>query len=69
MIPLSTREIAAVAGGTASGPDATVTGVAIDSRAVAPGDLFVALPGERTHGAEVRRHRAGGRRRRRPPRA
>ena len=52
MIPLSTREIAAVAGGTASGPDATVTGVAIDSRAVAPGDLFVALPGERTHGAK-----------------
>ena len=52
MIPLSTREIAAVAGGTASGPDATVTGVAVDSRAVAPGDLFVALPGERTHGAK-----------------
>ena len=51
MIPLSTREIAAVTGGTASGPDAAVTGVAIDSRAVAAGDLFVALPGERTHGA------------------
>ena len=51
MIPLSTRELAAVAGGAASGPDATVTGVAIDSRAIAPGDLFVALPGERTHGA------------------
>ena len=52
MIPVSTREIAAVTGGTESGPDASVTGVAIDSRAVAPGDLFVALPGERTHGAE-----------------
>jgi UDP-N-acetylmuramoyl-tripeptide--D-alanyl-D-alanine ligase len=52
VIPLSTREIAAVAGGTASGPGATVTGVAIDSRAVSPGDLFVALPGERTHGSQ-----------------
>jgi UDP-N-acetylmuramoyl-tripeptide--D-alanyl-D-alanine ligase len=52
VIALSTRELAAAAGGTASGPDAAVTGVAIDSRAVAPGDLFVALPGERTHGAQ-----------------
>jgi UDP-N-acetylmuramoyl-tripeptide--D-alanyl-D-alanine ligase len=52
VIPLSTREIAAVAGGTASGPEATVTGIAIDSRAASPGDLFVALPGERTHGAQ-----------------
>ncbi len=51
MIPLSTREIAAVTGGTASGPDVELTGVAIDSRAVEQGDLFVALPGERTHGA------------------
>ncbi|HET7172433.1 MAG TPA: UDP-N-acetylmuramoyl-tripeptide--D-alanyl-D-alanine ligase [Gaiellales bacterium] len=51
MIRLSAREIAAVTGGTASGPDAAVTGVAIDSRAVAPGDLFAALPGERTHGS------------------
>jgi UDP-N-acetylmuramoyl-tripeptide--D-alanyl-D-alanine ligase len=51
VIPLSTREIAGVTGGTASGADVHVTGVAIDSRAVGPGDLFVALPGERTHGA------------------
>jgi UDP-N-acetylmuramoyl-tripeptide--D-alanyl-D-alanine ligase len=51
VIPLSTRELAAAAGGTAAGAAATVTGVAIDSRAVAPGDLFVALPGEHTHGA------------------
>ena len=69
MIPLSTREIAPPSRrGTASGPDATVTGVAIDSRAVAPGDLFVALPGERTHGAKFAAT-ACGRRRRRPPRA
>jgi len=51
VIPLSTREIAAVTGGAASGPEATVTGVAIDSRDIRPGDLFATLPGERTHGA------------------
>jgi UDP-N-acetylmuramoyl-tripeptide--D-alanyl-D-alanine ligase len=51
VIPLSTREIAAVTGGTASGAEATVTGVSIDSRVVERGDLFVALPGERTHGS------------------
>jgi len=51
VISLSTRELAATAGGTACGPDVAVTGVAIDSRTVAPGDLFVALPGEHTHGA------------------
>src|SRR6202453_4112204 len=28
-----------------------VTGVTLDSRAVAPGDLYVALPGTRVHGA------------------
>lgn len=31
--------------------DAVVTGVTHDSRAVAPGDLYAALPGARTHGA------------------
>jgi len=30
--------------------DATIQGVTIDSRAVGPKDLFVALPGQRTHG-------------------
>jgi UDP-N-acetylmuramoyl-tripeptide--D-alanyl-D-alanine ligase len=50
MIPLATREIAAVCGGRTT-VDATVTGVTIDSRAVAPGDAFVALPGSRTDGA------------------
>jgi UDP-N-acetylmuramoyl-tripeptide--D-alanyl-D-alanine ligase len=33
-----------------SGGDTVVTGVAIDSRAVRPGDLFVALPGGRVDG-------------------
>ncbi len=31
-------------------PDVIFTGVAVDSRLVSQGDLFVALPGERTHG-------------------
>jgi UDP-N-acetylmuramoyl-tripeptide--D-alanyl-D-alanine ligase len=50
MIPLGAREIAAATGGRCD-CDATVTGVAIDSRRVVPGDLFVALAGARTHGA------------------
>ena len=54
MIPLSVAEIAAATGGQlAQVPDADVlvTGaVVIDSRAVAPGGLFVALPGTRTDG-------------------
>ncbi|MFZ8979778.1 MAG: Mur ligase domain-containing protein, partial [Candidatus Nanopelagicales bacterium] len=32
-------------------PSITVTGVTHDSRAVRPGDLFAALPGEHAHGA------------------
>ncbi len=50
MIPLSLAEIAEATGGRAEG-EAIVTGVAVDSRAVRPGDLFCALPGEHTHGA------------------
>ena len=54
MIELSLAEIAgAVAGTLADGarPGVTVTGaVRIDSRAVGPGDLFVALPGEHADG-------------------
>lgn len=30
---------------------ATVTGVSLDSRRIAPGDLYVGLPGQRAHGA------------------
>ena len=45
--------------GRASGPgsgldaalDVVITGVCLDSRAVRPGDLYAALPGQRTHGA------------------
>ena len=33
-------------------PEATVTGVTLDSRAIRPGDLYAALPGSRAHGAQ-----------------
>jgi UDP-N-acetylmuramoyl-tripeptide--D-alanyl-D-alanine ligase len=49
MIPLSAAEVAAACG-VHTDLEATVTGVAVDSRQVTPGDLFVALPGERTDG-------------------
>lgn len=56
MIPLSLAEVAAATGGTlsaAADPAAQVTGgVVTDSRAVGPGDLFVALAGERVDGAD-----------------
>jgi UDP-N-acetylmuramoyl-tripeptide--D-alanyl-D-alanine ligase len=50
MIALEAREIAGLCGGRTTSA-ARITGVTIDSRAVAPGDLFVALPGTRTDGA------------------
>ena len=52
MIGLTLREIAEAVGGELSGdPAAVVTGaVTVDSRTVARGDLFVALPGERVDG-------------------
>lgn len=50
--PLGLTELARIVGGQLSGgsPGAQVTGAAIDSRRVRPGDLFVALPGERVDG-------------------
>jgi len=52
--PLS--DLARVAGASrsvgAADPASLVTGVTHDSRAVVPGDLYAALPGFRTHGAE-----------------
>ncbi|WP_049822423.1 UDP-N-acetylmuramoyl-L-alanyl-D-glutamate--2,6-diaminopimelate ligase [Arthrobacter sp. H41] len=38
--------------GTSKRSDVAVTGVALDSRSVLPGDLYAALPGARRHGAE-----------------
>jgi len=55
VIPLSVAELASAVGGTVAGadPDATVTGPAsVDSRAVEPGGLFVAFPGENVDGHE-----------------
>lgn len=42
-------------GGLAGLPDARVTGVTLDSRAVRPGDLYAALPGFNVHGARFAR--------------
>jgi len=55
--PLPLAEIARIAGATRTGmaaadPDPAVTGVTHDSRDVRRGDLYAALPGFRTHGAE-----------------
>ena len=52
---LTLSQVAAACGLTvAEGGDGSVivTGVTHDSRAIRPGDLFAALPGERAHGAE-----------------
>jgi UDP-N-acetylmuramoyl-tripeptide--D-alanyl-D-alanine ligase len=53
VIAFSLAEVAAVCGGRLGDADgsAPVTGVTVDSRTVAPGDLFVALPGSRTDGS------------------
>ncbi len=55
MIALSLAEVAEAVGAgmtPAADPAATVTGVTLDSRTVAPGDLFVAVAGERADGHE-----------------
>ena len=47
--------------GSVTGSDPDVTGITHDSRGVVPGDLYAALPGFRTHGAEyVRQAVASG---------
>ena len=52
VIPLSLSEIAAVTNGRLHGARGTevVTAVEFDSRAIRPGGLFLALPGERVDG-------------------
>ena len=54
MIPLTLEEAAAACGGRLEAGDAraVATGVAIDSRTTAPGDLFVALRGESFDGGD-----------------
>ncbi|MFP5224122.1 MAG: UDP-N-acetylmuramoyl-tripeptide--D-alanyl-D-alanine ligase [Actinomycetota bacterium] len=53
MIGVTLAEIAAILGASSQGfdADAMVTGVRIDSRQVQPGDLFIAIKGERSDGA------------------
>ncbi|SDM60001.1 UDP-N-acetylmuramoyl-tripeptide--D-alanyl-D-alanine ligase [Geodermatophilus siccatus] len=50
MIQMTLSEVAGAVGGRLTRGDGAVTGVTVDSRAVAPGDLFVAVPGERVDG-------------------
>ena len=46
------RDLASLVGAPDPVSGAEVTGVTLDSRAVLPGDLYAALPGARTHGAD-----------------
>ena len=50
MRPRPLSAVAGATGGRVEGDDVTVTGAAADSREVRPGDLFVALPGDRVDG-------------------
>jgi UDP-N-acetylmuramoyl-tripeptide--D-alanyl-D-alanine ligase len=50
MRPRALSDVAGATGGRLEGEDVTVTGAAADSREVKPGDLFVALPGDRVDG-------------------
>ena len=50
MLELRLSELARSLGVACESGDAAVTGLAIDSRAVKPGDLFVAIDGERVDG-------------------
>ncbi len=50
-LALTAAEIAAATGGRlVRSSDRSIRGAAVDSRAIAPGNLFVALPGEKTNG-------------------
>ena len=52
-MPVSLADVARIAGAAVpAGPPLDVTGVTLDSRSVLPGDLYAALPGAVTHGAE-----------------
>ena len=50
--PVPLRRVCLVAGAGDSAGELSVTGITHDSRAVRPGDLYAALPGFTTHGAQ-----------------
>ncbi|MBT5556228.1 MAG: UDP-N-acetylmuramoyl-tripeptide--D-alanyl-D-alanine ligase [Halieaceae bacterium] len=52
MISLQLSDLARVLGVAVQGADAPITGLAIDSRAVTTGDLFVAIRGDRVDGSD-----------------
>lgn len=52
VVPVGLDEIASVAHAASPGNSVNVTGVSLDSRSIFPGDLYAALPGAVTHGAE-----------------
>ncbi|OEJ31631.1 UDP-N-acetylmuramoyl-L-alanyl-D-glutamate--2,6-diaminopimelate ligase [Streptomyces subrutilus] len=56
--PIPLDELATLLGIRAPGA-AQITGITHDSRAVRPGDLYAALPGARTHGADFAAQAAG----------
>ncbi|MEU8226458.1 UDP-N-acetylmuramoyl-L-alanyl-D-glutamate--2,6-diaminopimelate ligase [Kribbella sp. NPDC048915] len=62
VVPVSLADLASVAHSRMPAtPPVSVTGVSLDSRSVLPGDLYAALPGAITHGAEfvAKAQRAG----------
>ena len=53
VVPVGLADVARIAAAAVpAGPPVDVTGVSLDSRSVLPGDLYAALPGAVTHGAE-----------------
>ncbi|MET9311151.1 UDP-N-acetylmuramoyl-L-alanyl-D-glutamate--2,6-diaminopimelate ligase [Kribbella sp. NPDC003505] len=53
VVPVSLADLASVAhSAMPATPQVSVTGISLDSRSVLPGDLYAALPGAVTHGAE-----------------
>ena len=54
--PLADR-VGAVIAPAGAGRDTVVTGVTLRSQDAQPGDLFAALPGASSHGAQLRRRR------------
>ncbi|WP_231391734.1 Mur ligase family protein [Arthrobacter sp. 35W] len=52
VVPVELATLAALIGADAPAADVLVGGVSLDSRAILPGDLYLALPGARSHGAD-----------------